>query len=379
MMIGSIFLLSSCHHHNKSSEKNTVKIIVAKDSAPIQRLYFAGTLAPISTSAVVSPAAGNVVTLDFTYGEKIEAGQRLVVIDSKILADQYRKAVSDYLQKKQSYETNQFTFQGTQALYKAGVIAKTQYISGKTQYDNAVLDYSQSKYSLEKVLKTVNVDPTTIESLSLGDTKKVNDLLQQHFRHVSVIAPVAGVALYPLATQKSDDNNSSGKLTIGTDVKAGQLLLSIGDLSGLSASFNVSEIDINKIKKGMPVTVTGSAFPHNTLQGVVSAVSAEANQNTGTTGMSMFTVNIKIPTVSKQSMSLIRVGMTAKFEMDLHGTHHIMLPVSAVFQKNGQSEVTLLDVHNQQKNVRVETGDTTPARVVILHGVKAGDRVVMHD
>lgn len=374
----SLFLFA-CHKKNKSANGKNILIVTAKSHIPIQRLFFSGTLAPIATSAVVSQVSGNLSTLDFSYGEKIKEGQRLMVIDSKALADNYRKAVNDFLQKKQAYATQKLTFDGTQALYKAGVTPKNDYINAKTAYDNAVLDYYQAQYTLKKVLKTVNVDVNTIEALSLDETSKVNDVLQHHFRHVLVVAPASGVALFPLPSDDKSSSGASGKLMVGSNIKEGQLLLTIGDMTGLSATFNVSEVSINKIHNNMPVIVTGNAFPGATLHGFVSAVSAQANQGSSSQGLSMFSVSIKIPTVPEKIMSEIRVGMTAQFEIDLKSAAQIMLPINAVVQKNGKSFVTVLDASGKKTDVSVVTGETTPTQVVIVKGILGGEKVVVHD
>lgn len=378
MIVGlSVLLLSACHHKNTSNHAEKKIIVVTVSKTPVQRLYFSGALAPISVTPVISAVAGNITSLHFTYGSQVKQSQLLLVIDSKQLSQSYRKAISDYLQKKQSFITGKTTFSGTQALFKAGVIAKNEYISGKTQFENQSLDFLESKDELEKVLRTANIKPQEIESLTLADTNKVNAILERHFRHLNVSAPATGIALFPTKKTSSDSTMNTGKLAVGDPVKEGQLLLSIGDLSGLSASFDVSEIDIDRIKKGMLVIVTGDAFSGIRLHGIVSAVSAQAKQNSGQSGLSMFVVNVKIPAVTQSAMEKIRVGMTAKFEIDITSPHHILLPISAVFQKNGVSMVSIVDAHGKQKDAPVVTGETTATQVVIISGVTAGEKVVV--
>lgn len=375
-----VILLVSCHGDHKKTKEKT-NIIVAREQTPIQRLYFTGSLSPIQTIPVISPVAGNIVKREFEYGERVDKGKVLFVIDSKSLADDYHKDVSDFIQKKQAYETGATSFQGTQVLFKAGVIAKEDYTNDKTSYENKKLDYLEAKYKLEKVLKTANinaqkVDVNKVESLSLADTNRVNELLQKHFRNIEIKAPGSGVALFPKKLM-TGASQVSGKLETGYPVKAEQLLLSIGDLSGLSATFNVSEVDIDRIKDNMPVIVTGSAFPGDKLDGYICAVSVQANQDANNGGLSMYSVSIEIPTVKPEVMKKIRVGMTAKFEVDIKGEPRIMIPVDAVFQQNGKSVVTVLDAKNKPHIVPVETGITTPTDVVIISGIKAGDKILV--
>lgn len=383
LLIGCILVLASCHgDHAKKAEKKE-KIVVAQLQTPIQRLYFTGSLSPLETIPVISPVEGNIISRHFEYGERVEKEWLLFVIDSKTLAQEYRKDIKTYIQAKQSFDTKKVSFEGTKALYKAGVIAKNEYDDEKTAYENAQLDFLQAKFSLEKILKTANVDVSKvsskqIESLTLADTEKVNQLLERHFKHIEITAPGSGVALFP-KKRESGDGGVSGKVETGTAVKEGQLLLSIGDLSGLSATFNVSEIDIDKIQDGMPVRVTGSAFPHATLKGYICAVSIQAVQNGDSSGLSMYSVSTKIPQVDPEVMKKIRVGMTAKFEVDIKGTPRIMLPVNAIFQQNGKSFVKIVDPKGKLQIAPVETGITTPTDVVIISGVKVGDKVVINN
>lgn len=380
LLLPVFVVMSSCEAKSKSAKKT--HIIVAKLETPVQQLYFTGTLNPIKTLPVVSPVAGNIVSMNFTYGERIQNNQLLFVISSSALAESYRKAINDYLQKKQSYVTSQQNFAGMNMLYDAGAIARNDYETNKTQLDNAKLNFLQAQYDLERVLHTANVDSEKIEKLTISDTNEVNKLLQRRFRHVEIFSPGAGIALFPAQKSTSGGSGSdatSGKLTVGSTVKQDELLLSIGDLTGLSAEFNVSEVDIYRIYNGMSVKVTGSAFPGKELHGVISAVSAQANQGGSSDGLSMYAVSVKIPNVEPKTMERIRVGMTAKFEVDIDSQSRIMLPLQAVQEKNGMSYVTILDASGKEKEVTVVTGRTTMTDVVVENGIKVGDKVVVHD
>lgn len=367
--------ISSCDGKSKPAPKK--QIIVAKLETPVQKLFFSGTLDPIQTLPVVSPVAGNIISMHFTYGQRIQDNQLLFVISSSALAANYRKGINDYLQKKQTYTTNQQNFAGMQSLYDAGAVAKNDFLTNKTQLETSKLDFLQAQYELERVLRTANVDPEKIEILSIADTDKINKLLQRRFRHLEIVSSGAGIALFP--AKKSGGDASSGKLTVGASIKQDELLLSIGDLSGLSATFNVSEVDVYRVHSGMKVTVTGSAFPGKILHGVVSSVSAQATQNGASGGISMYAVSVKIPNVDSKTMERIRVGMTAKFEIDLSDKPRIMLPLQAVHEKNNMSYVTILDTSGKEKEVPVITGRTTITDVVIERGIQAGDKVISHD
>src|SRR3990167_6504922 len=190
-----------------------------------------------------------------------------------------------------------------------------------------------------------------------------------------IYATGSGVALFP--PKNDNSGGSSGVVTEGSTIKTGQLLLAIGDLSGLKANFTVSEINIDRIKTGMDVIVTGNAFPNIVLHGSITSVSAQAKQDSGGSGLSVYAVEIKIPNVNAKDMEKIRVGMTAKFEIDIKSSPKIMLPINAIFQKNGNSYVNIMNATGKPAATLVETGETTPVEVEITSGVKSGDKVLV--
>jgi multidrug efflux pump subunit AcrA (membrane-fusion protein) len=93
----------------------------------------------------------------------------------------------------------------------------------------------------------------------------------------------------------------------------------------------------------------------------------------------MFAVSVDVPKVSKKDQKDLRVGMTAKIEIQIKKPPKVMIPIDAVFSKRGEIYVTQVDPKTgQRKNVPVETGPTTENNVVIIEGIKAGDKVVVY-
>ena len=377
--------LVACGDEDDKTKKPQLTIITAEMKASVTKLYYKGSLQPIKNVPVLSPVDGTITALHFNYGETIKKDQNLAIISSDKLANDYREAVSKYLQAKDTYETTLQSFGGTTALYKAGLIPTEQFMTSKSQFETNTLNFYQSKYDLEKILKKSGVSAEKIESLTITDTAEVAQILQKKFDNIEVLASGSGVALFPAGGQSSDDGgggSKNGKLTIGSQVKEGQLILSIGDLTGFSVTLQVSEININRIKAGLPVIATGYAFPGIVLHGTVTGVAKQANPSQDGMGgsLSMFNIEVQIPHLTPEEQQTIHVGMTADFEIDIKNPPAIAIPINAVFQKDGLNYVTIIDPKtNKQTDVPVETGTTGVTDVTILKGLKAGDKVVVHD
>lgn len=375
ILLISAFVLSGCDQQKDQAKAKAgkTKIITVTLKVPIKRYYFTGTLNPITVVPVIAPVQGAISQMHFVYGGKVEKGTVVVTLRSHTLGENFRKAINTYLKAKQAYLTAKESFVGDTALHNAGVSSDQKFAGQKIDFENKFLSYLQSVFQLKKVLKLAKVPFKEIQSLSIDKPKVINKVLERHFHNVEILANSSGIALFP---SSDSNNNSNKKITVGLSVKQDQLLVNIGDLSGFQSQVNVNEVMVNHIHANMPVKVTGTAFPGITLKGIVSSVSSQAH-NSSNSGMSLFGVTIKIPAVAKAAKKLIRVGMSATFEMDIPKSPQIIIPISAVKQLNDKAVVTVVDKTGKKKTVPVVTGSTTPKTVIILSGLKVGDRVVV--
>lgn len=358
----------------QAAKKNEVKLVTKLES-PVTHLYYNGKIEPIKTISVLSPVDGRVSQLNFEYGQEIQKKQLLVNIDSQSLADKYRSSISSYLTAKNGMSQGKMDYNSSVALHKAGLVDKSSYLSAVSGYQTKVIDFYQKRYSLEKVLSKVNMPPEKIEGLTLSDTNEINRLLNSKFQAIPVYATGAGVALFPLPSSGGEDGSNGGSLSVGSSVKAGQLILSIGDMSGLSATFSVSEVNVNRLHPNQKIVMTGVSFPGIRLKGLIKSVASQAKQSGGS-NLGMFTVKVSIPYLSSAQRDIIHVGMTSKIDIGIKNPPAILLPIAAISQKNGQSVVTVLEKDGTRKTVPVMTGSTTMSRVMIEEGLKPGQTVV---
>ena len=73
-------------------------------------------------------------------------------------------------------------------------------------------------------------------------------------------------------------------------------------------------------------------------------------------------------------------GSSAKVEIDIEGPSEIIIPITAVKEKNGMAYVQVKDEKSGKVQERlVKTGQTTENSVVIASNLKAGEKVVLTD
>lgn len=385
------FFLTNCEKKTAKQQQTQMTTITAKLQSVPTNLFYSGTINPITVNTVICPADGTVTSINFKYGQIVQGGTLLMTVSSTKLQQDYRQALTDFLKAKEDYKNTTVNFQGTQELYKAQIISEQEYLSEKEQFDSTELAYVNARENLEQTLKTIPGVPKQIEleKLSLDDFAVISRTLETHYDNVRIYAPTTGIALFPQkggggvsdggdggGDDGGGDNN--GKIHVGSQVKQGQRLVDIGDLSGIATTIQVSELVINQIKPGQKVTVTIDALPNVTLNGAVTAVGAQAQSSALSQGaLATFPVTIEVPKLSPQQSQLVRVGMSTKIQISIQNPPQIVIPLNAVFQQNGKSMVRIIDPTGNVRAVPVVTGQTTLTDVTVTQGLKPGDQVVV--
>ena len=380
VMIGAVLIFE--FHQKESASKiaqqsKKIKTITVKYKQFMTSLNFAGTLNPISHTNILSQVGGTIKNMYFSYGDVIKKNQKLIVVDSSSLLKDFNTAVTNFIKSKQAYFTNLTTYQSDLAQYKYGIKSRAEMQTSESSHSNAVLSFWQAQQQLEKIINLVGIDEDQVENMTLNSSRNINTIFKHKFDHIIIKSTGSGVALYPI----SSSGQSATKIQSGQAIKKDQLILSIGDLSGYKVSFEVNELQVNKIKEGMAVTVTGDAFPGIVLKGQIKSVANQANPGSTGSGMSQFGVVVDVPNVPKKATSIIRVGMSCQIHLYIQGKRMLMVPIKAVTHKvTGGSVVYVLQPDGSKKEVPVLTGLTTPqGQVAIVVGLKSGQKVVYNN
>lgn len=373
----SMFLVSASSNALAKTDANNYKTMTVTTQTVVTPLYFTGTVKPLSMSNVVAPDDGVVVNMNFKYGQTVTKGQTLLKINSKKLEQDYDSALTNYLKAKDAYNMSVSKYKSTQALWDMKIIPEDELTSAKSSRDSAHIAYLQASYALEDTIKRGPSMSEDVKNLRLSDFEKVDKALRIRYNYLNVKSPKAGVALQPPKT--GSGSQETGNINVGSSVKLGQVVTSIGDLNGISVDIKVNEIDINKVKLKQAVHITGVAFPGFKLAGHVSSIDSQATtQEGGSGGLPTFPVTVVVPTLTTAQAKVIRVGMSAKVELEISRPKDIIVPIKAVYKRKGKSYVNLL-VNGKAEPREVITSDTTVSDVEIEHGLNNGDKVIIND
>lgn len=352
----------------KESSQNTYKVT---EQALHKTLHFTGVIQPLNESTLSSPIQAVVETMNFHYGQLVKKGDLILVLRSNELQKQYNAALTEYLKAKDSYSVAKTKFVGTQSLWDSGLISKNNYVNEKSALDIERMTLMQATRKFTEMLdKTDEHNIQNLAELNLADFYKVKQVLKSDHNLIHLKAPNDGVMLYP--PKSSDDKGA--KITVGSTVKAGQVISLIGDMQGIKVEIDIAETDIDKVHTGMDAIISGVAFGKHQLKGKLISVNAQAsNMNHG--GLPTFTALVEVQALSQEQQTWIKVGMSAAIELAVASEHQLFIPIGAIKREKGQNTVSIQLAKGIEKRI-VTTGTVQADSVVIESGLKVGDLVV---
>jgi HlyD family secretion protein len=363
-------LTGGCSSSDKAQKPQEQTYVVKLE--PIHKtLFFTGTIQPLQESTITSPMDAVVETMNYHYGQMVSKDDIVVTLNSNALQRQYNDTLTEYLKAKDNFSVANAKFTGTQNLWDAGLLSKNNFLSEKSSLDTARVTLMQATRKLTEMLEKMDETDENLSNLSIAEFDKVRQALTGKHNLIHLRAPSNGVLLYP---PKANDDKS-GRLAVGSTVKAGQVFALVGDLCGISVEIDVPEIDIDKIHTGMKATITGVALGRQKLHGELVAVNAQASGNSNN-ALPSFNALVEVKQLSDEERRWIKVGMSASIELLVEGDNQLMVPIAAVYQENGMSMVTLQKPDGALIKQPVSTGAAEADKVIIDSGLKVGDVVV---
>jgi HlyD family secretion protein len=172
----------------------------------------------------------------------------------------------------------------TKMLLSKGIVAAEEYTQRVQQQRNQALQVEAGQQDLDATLARGNAENVEVAELELMNVQaKVQDL-RNDLAHATVLAPVSGVVLQPADL---NGGKHASTIVVGSRLTRGQTIFTIGDLESFLVRAKIDEIDINKIHVGQKATIIGDDFDDMSLNGIVTAVAAQAaGESTLHTGMS---------------------------------------------------------------------------------------------
>jgi HlyD family secretion protein len=269
------------------SGKNVVTVQTGKaqhqDLATV--VSASGEIKPKTYVNIGANAYGKITHLYVREGDHVKKGQLLAQLENvqssadvsanqasvqaaetdAIAADASQKtSQADLLRAQADYDRNKLDWERAQSLYRDGLIAKSDFDSRRNAWAtaDAGLVQAQARVSQAKAQKD-SADKHVMQARAT--LTRVADVLQK----TTYAAPYDGVVTnLPVREGES--------VVIGIQNALGSTLMTIADMSVITAEVKVDETDIVNVHVGETADVTIDAIPKKVFHGVVSEIGDNA-------------------------------------------------------------------------------------------------------
>ncbi len=382
-----------------------------------------GQIRPKTFVNVGATSFGRITHLFVKEGDHVKKGQLLATIESEQPASAVaaqeatiassRTNVQSYIAAEKTAEANveeaqadleqkKFDYQRAQALYKDNLIAKQDFDAKKAAYDVDVATLAQRQAAVAQAKAQTasarsQVQQNTAmlqgDDYSLGLTRS--------------IAPFDGlVTNVPVREGET--------VVVGIQNAEGSTLMTLADMSVITAEVKVDETDIVNVALGQTASVTVDAFPGQTFTGKVTEVGDQALLRTTGVATSQSTTGTEeakdfkvVVTLDPTSVDL-RPGLSCTAKITTaNKPNALTIPIQALVMRDPAQEATFFKNHGKASStaapavpgnqanlvqgvyllvkddnrlrvrfVPVTTGITGTTDIEVLSGLKQNDEIV---
>jgi HlyD family secretion protein len=406
------------------------KNVVTVQTAKVQRqdltsvVSASGEIKPKTYVNIGANAYGKITHLYVKEGDHVKKGQLLAQLENvqssadvnasqasvqaaetdAIAADAALKtSQADLLRAQADYERNKLDWDRAQSLFKDGLISKSDFDSRKNAWSTADSGLVQAQSHVAQA-KAQKDSADRHVSQARANLTRVADVLQK----TTYAAPYDGVVTnLPVREGES--------VVIGIQNALGSTLLTLADMSVITAEVKVDETDIVNVRLGQPADVTIDAIPKKIFHGTVSEIGdnaivrstgvATSQQTTASEEAKDFKVVVtvtdppqdlrpglsttaKITTAARSnvlSLPIQALSVRSKAQLEQEkstpGSVHAAGPApkeAALKDKDSKEDIQGVFVIRNKKAefVPVTTGIAGTSDIEVLSGLQEGDEIV---
>ena len=378
-----------------------------------------GEIKPKTYVNIGANAFGKIVKLHVKEGDHVKKGELLAQLENvQSSADvsatraSLQAAETDFVAAKAGLDTSRadlnraqsdadharLDWQRAQGLYKDALIAKQDYDSKKATWESAEAMLVQAQAKVEQAKAQQDSAQKRIYQNEANLTR-VSDVLQKTVYD----APFDGV-ITNLPVREGET------VVIGIQNAPGSTLMTLADMSVITAEVKVDETDIVNVKIGQSADVTIDAIPRKVFHGTVTEIGNNAIvRSTGVSTSQATTTSeeakdfkvvvtlsdppaelrpglsttAKITTATRNNIVTIPIqALTVRTQADLtpakdaaKGSVQAAAPVNSAKQKQEIQGVFVIR-NKKAEFVPVETGISGTTDIEVINGLQEGDEII---
>jgi HlyD family secretion protein len=316
-------------------------------------------------------------------------------------------AQANITQARADLEQKKFDFDRAQALYTAQLIAKQDFDAKKAAYDVSSATLDQRIAALAQARAQTASQRAHLDQ-AVASQRANFDALDKTISRAPFDGLVTNVPVREGET-----------VVVGIQNAEGSTLMTLADMSVITAEVKVDETDIVNMRLGQSADVTVDALPGRTFKGHVTEVGDQAllrttgiatsQSTTGTEEAKDFKVVVTLDQLPTENLAELRPGLSTTAKITVaERPNALTLPIQALVQRDIAAEKVLADHAGKPSSaadssgapvkpnlaqgvyvlatingklranfVPVTTGVTGATDIEVLSGLKQGDEIVI--
>ena len=337
-----------------TSSKVKVEVSLPREG---QQIYKAsGTVRAVTTAPLASKMMGTILEVRAREGDRVKAGEVLVVIDGREADAMVRKSEAGMQEASMTLQEVERGLEAAQAnLQLASSTLK--------RFQELAEQKSVSPQEFDEIQTRHRAAVASFEALQ-AKKRQVQARIQQAQSDLSasqslqsyteVRAPMDGVVV--------ERHAEPGSLSV-----PGAPLLIVEDAGRYRLEVPVEENQVSKVRTGMTVSVKVDSLSVAEMRGTVAEVRPSADPASRT-----YLVKINLPAHTD-----LRSGMYGEAYFHVGTIAGMWLPKGCVIREGQLEGVYVVDKDSVARLRLLKLGETTPEAVEVLAGLESGERYVV--
>src|SRR5438477_2759551 len=364
VVLGGIVLFSVNQAHKGVVTVQTAK--VANQESLVSLVTASGEIKPTTYTNVTAQGFGRITAILVREGDHVKKGDKLLLQENvqanadvqaqsaavnsmesgvEAAGASYKAAQADLTTQQANLEKAKLDYDRGQGLYKDGLIPKQDFDQRKTAYDAATATVESARarvLSLKAQLEQTRSQVNQGRAVGL----RLKDVLQK----TTYTSPINGIVSY-LPERVGD------YVVPGIQNSNGSFLMTLSDMSVVTAEVKVDETDIVNVKMGQEADVTIDAVPGKIFKGKVTEIGSQAVlrssglTTTQTTTSTQEAKDFKVVVTLANPTENLRPGLTTTAKIKTAEKKSVVaIPIQALAVR------TRKDLNDAKKNAKGDSG-----------------------
>jgi HlyD family secretion protein len=366
VVLGGIVLFSVNQANKGVVTVQTAK--VANQDSLVSLVTASGEVKPTTYTNVTAQGYGRITEIFVKEGDHVKKGDKLLLQENvqanadvqaqsaavnsaesavQVAEAGYKAAQADLASQQANLEKAKLDYDRGQGLYKDGLIPKQDFDQRKTSFDAAAAAVESAKARVQSL--KAQMDQTRAQT---NQSRAVLVHTQDVLHKTVYTSPINGIVSY-LPERVGD------YVVVGMQNANGSFIMTLSDMSTVTAEVKVDETDIVNVRIGQDADVTIDAVPGKIFKGKVTEIGSQAVlrssglTTTQTTTSTQEAKDFKVVVTLTNPPENLRPGLSATAKIKTAERKNVVaIPIQALAMR------TRKDLEEAAKNAKNQGGSS---------------------